>query len=198
MKKVILIGGSPRVGKSTAAALLASKLVRPCISTDDIGEALQSVLDISPMKGFDYPDYYVMRTKQELIEDIITYHRKLEPAIARLVETHSDWGDPLIMEGWALYPELVRGIENGQVFSVWLIAAPGLLEQRVRESCSFGNNERVVENYLARSEWHNNLLLEQCRAHNRNYIRVGEGMTPEEIVGEIMKMLLSFIDNKLS
>jgi len=187
-KKVILIGGSPRVGKSTAAALLASKLLRPCVSTDDIGEALQSVLDINPMKGYDYPDYYARRTQQQLIDDIIAYHKKVEPAIARLVETHAAWGDPLVMEGWALYPALVRRIENEQVFSVWLIAEEGLLEHRVRASCSFGENAKVIGNYLARSEWHNKTLLEQCRTWNRNHVYVEEGMTAEAIVAAIQKM----------
>ena len=188
-----MIGGSPRVGKSTAAALLASKLVRPCISTDDIGEALQSVLDIGPMKGYPYPDYYAMRTKQELIDDIIVYHKKVEPAIARLVEVHSRWGSPIIMEGWALYPELVRRIENAQVFSVWLIAEPGLFERRMRRNSAFLDNAtepgKVKEGYLHRSEWHNQTLLGQCRAGQRNAIHVDVSMGPEEIVGSIMELL---------
>jgi len=58
MKKVILIGGSPMVGKSTAAVALASKLRVPCLSTDDIGEILQTVSAIDPMKGQQYLDYY--------------------------------------------------------------------------------------------------------------------------------------------
>ena len=189
MKKVILIGGSPRVGKSTAAALLASKLLRPCISTDDIGEALQSVLDINPMKGYDYPDYYVQRSPQQLIDDIVAYHKKVEPAIARLVEVHSAWGSPLVMEGWALYPELVRRIENEQVFSVWLIAGEGLLEQRVRENTSFSGNEKVVANYLHRSHWHNKTLLGQCKAGQRNVVFIDDNMTPEQIVATILGML---------
>ena len=184
-----LIGGSPRVGKSTAAALLASRLLRPCVSTDDIGLALQSVLDINPMKGYGYPDYYAQRTPQQLIDDIVTYHKKLAPAIARLVEEHADWGDPLVMEGWALYPELVRKIENEQVFSVWLIAGEGLLEQRVRMNTSFSGNEKVMENYLARSEWHNRTMLEQCVALGRKFIRVELGMTTEEIVDALQLLI---------
>ena len=186
---MILIGGSPRVGKSTAAALLASKLLRPCISTDDIGEALQSVLDISPMRGYPYPDYYALRTVEQIIDDIVVYHKKLEPAIASIVEKHASWGDPLIMEGWALYPELVRRIENEQVFSVWLIAGEGLFEQRVRKNTSFSENEKVVANYLARSEWHNKTMLEQCIVLKRSYIRVELGMTTEQIVAAIQKTL---------
>jgi len=193
MQKVILIGGSPRVGKSTAAVLLASKLLRPCVSTDDIGAALQSVLDINPMKGYPYPDYYALRTKQELIDDIVAYHKKVEPAIARLVEEHSQWGSPIIMEGWALYPELVRRIENGQVFSVWLIAEPGLFESRMRKNSSFLANatepEKVIEGYLHRSQWHNQALLSQCRAGQRNMIFVDENMTPEGIVEAILRIL---------
>ena len=193
MKKVILIGGSPMVGKSTVAALVASNLMFPCVSTDDIGEALQTVSDINPMGSRDYLDYYAQSDTQRLIDDMIEYHQKLEPAIARLIDIHSDWGNPLIMEGWALYPEPVGRINNEHVFSVWLIAEDGLLRKRMAMKKSFWQDarepEKVIENYLYRSEWHNRKLLEQCKTEKQRYIVIGEDSTAEGIVKVILEMI---------
>jgi 2-phosphoglycerate kinase len=192
MKKVILIGGSPMVGKSTAAISLAAKLAYPCISTDDIGEVLQTVTDISPMRGHDYLDYYTCREKAKLIEDITDYHKKMEPAIRKLAEIHSAWGNPLIIEGYALYPDQFKE-QNGNVFSVWLIADKHLLENRLNSNTDFYKNakdpEKGRENYLYRSEWHNEKIFEQCKAGNQNYIIVKQESTTEEIASCIMDML---------
>ena len=64
MKKVILIGGSPMSGKSTIALKLAQRLNYPCIPADDIGEALQTVADIDPMRGMHYHEYYINTPKE--------------------------------------------------------------------------------------------------------------------------------------
>ena len=192
MSKVILIGGSPMVGKSTIAVSLAAKLQCQCISTDDIGEALQTTTDIDPMRGQNYLDYYADNGRTKLIEDIIEYHKKLEPAIYRLIDIHSTWGNPLIMEGWALYPNRLKDV-NSNVFSCWLIAGDDLLENRLLMNNDFYINarepEKVIENYLYRSQWHNKLVLEQCRAENQNHLFVNEKSTTVEIVSSILDML---------
>ena len=43
MGKVLMIGGSPMTGKSTAAAAMGSVRRWPCLSTDDVGEVLQAL-----------------------------------------------------------------------------------------------------------------------------------------------------------
>ena len=194
MKKVILIGGSPMVGKTTAAVSLAAKLAYQCISTDDIGEVLQTIADINPMRGQNYLDYYSDNEKSKLIDDIINYHKILEPAINRLIEIHSAWGrgKPMIMEGWALYPNNLKNT-NENVFTIWLVADKNLLRTRFIANESFYKNardpEKVIENYVFRSEWHNNLILEQCKANNQVYILVKEDSSTDEIVASILKLL---------
>lgn len=181
------------IGKSTASIMLASKLLYPCISTDDIGNILQTVSDISPMKGQNYLDYYAYSEKQQLIDDIIEYHRQHIPAIYSLIDIHSTWSTPLVMEGWALYPEQMAKIRNDNVFSVWLIADDGLLKKRLNMNKEFYQNakepEKVIENYLYRSEWHNQNLVEQCKARNYNHIIVKEETTTEQVVDTIWGML---------
>ena len=194
MQKVILIGGSPMVGKSTAAMALSAKLQYPCISTDDIGEILQTVSDINPMGDQNYLDYYAYNKKEKLIEDINKYHAAHEPAIEKLIDVHSTpWANPLIIEGYALYPtKLKEKNENDNVFSVWLIAEDNLLKSRLIKDVNFYANakepQKVIENYLYRSEWHNQTILEQCKSGNRNYIFVNEESTTGEIISSIVDM----------
>lgn len=193
MEKVILIGGSPMIGKSTISAILASRLLYPCISTDDIGEALQTISNINPMQGKNYLDYYSDISKDELIRDITIYHNVLKPAISRLINIHSTWGNPIVMEGWALYPEHVSSINTNNVFSIWLVASGGLLEKRIHEKSSFyqnaSNPESVIENYLYRSEWHNQTILNQCRTLNQNYLLVDNSSKAVDITEQIFTML---------
>lgn len=49
-------------GKSTLASRLSALYGYSHISTDDIGEILQTALDINPIKGFDYREYYIQKS----------------------------------------------------------------------------------------------------------------------------------------
>lgn len=191
MNKVILIGGSPMTGKSTVAIALASKLNRACISTDDIGEVLHTVTDINPMKGQYYTDYYSNTDKEKLIEDIKMYHAQIKPAIKRLVDIHSSWGTPVIIEGWAIYPDILDCLNIETVKSVWLIANESLLAKRLEDNTSFykdaSNPKKMLENYLYRSLWHNEFLLEQCKLNNQRYILINENESPSELADKICK-----------
>lgn len=77
MIKAIIIGGAPMIGKSTIAIELAAQYKFACLSTDDIGESLRAQIDneiINPMKGFDYREYYILKTKEQLILDAKKQH----------------------------------------------------------------------------------------------------------------------------
>lgn len=171
MGKVILIGGSPMVGKSSVSLTIASKLKYPCISTDDIGEALQTVAPINPMQGKDFRDYYANTPIDRLIVDIQRYHKAMEPAIERLVEIHSSWGNSLLIEGWALYPKHIQQFKSNNISAVWLIACDGLLGSRLLGKPDFLDGV-AARNYLSRSNWHNTMLLEQCKAVDAPFVFV--------------------------
>ena len=180
------------IGKSTISVLLAARLLYPCISADDIGEILQTVSDINPMKDTFYLDYYANTDKDRLIEDIVAYHKHLETPIRRLIEIHSSWGSPLIIEGWALYPNMIAEIKSDNIFSVWLIAENDLLKQRMIQSNFYqdaNNPEKVIDNYLYRSEWHNKIIWKQCRDANQKFLMIGENTEPDEIVASIYGMI---------
>jgi 2-phosphoglycerate kinase len=193
MTKVILIGGSPMCGKSTVSKVLASRLGWAYISTDDIGEIIQTVIDINHIKGQDYSDYYANTDKDKLIADIQEYHSKMKPAILRLIDIHSTWGTPIIIEGWALYPKIMNEIENQSVKSVWLIANKSLFENRFLNNIEFYqlavNPKTMKENYLYRSLWHNDYILEQCKLKKQSYILVSENMSVDDILKKIQRII---------
>ena len=113
--KVILIGGAPMTGKSAAARLVAAQLGYGCMSTDDIGQAIEAVTTpqshpaLHRMVGQDYREYYVARSITQLIADAEVRHAALWPALERIIVSHASWGTPLVLEGWALQPDAVAG-----------------------------------------------------------------------------------------
>lgn len=187
MKNLILIGGAPMAGKSTVGVELASRLKRACLSTDDIGAALQTVAAIDPMRGMDYKRYYAETPPDRQIKDVLEYHRWVEPALARLIAEHSAWGSPLVMEGWALYPGHVLPLLNENAAAVWLIAKDGLLEKRMA-GASFLDNSEAARNYLLRSKWHNGYLLEQCRAAGAKTIEIDGGDSAQALADRILSL----------
>jgi len=194
MTKVILIGGSPMTGKSTVAMALASELKWACLSADDIGEVLQTVTNINPMRGQNYSDYYMNTDKEQLIEDIKKYHAQIKPAIKRLIDIHRTWSTPIIIEGWALYPDIMDDLETEAVKSVWLIADKQLLETRLKSNASFyknaGDPEKMIENYLFRSQWHNEFLLQQCKLRNQKYVLINGSESPRALAAKICNELI--------
>lgn len=118
-------------GKTTLACRLSICYGYNHISTDDIGEILQTVSDINPMKGFDYREYYIKKSSEELTGEAYQYHKRIFPAIERLISIHVGWSTPIIIEGWALYPEMLRDTVGENIKKVWLICEQTVLQKAI-------------------------------------------------------------------
>lgn len=184
-KKVILIGGSPMVGKSTIAIKLSSKYGYNCISTDDIGEALQTVIDINPMNNMDYQEYYIKKSIGELITDVEEYHLKIWPAIKKLIDIHSDWSTPIIIEGFALYPRLLKSVKADNIASIWLVGSSDLFRERLirREEFYKGASDvnLLIDKYIKRSSWHNSKIKKELDDMEEEYIMVTKELSIEKV-----------------
>ncbi len=191
--KVILIGGSPMSGKTTLAIKLAAKYEYACVSTDDIGEIVGTVADVNPMKGYDYREYYVNNSIADLINYTSRYHRILWPSIKHLIEVHSTWSTPIIIEGWALYPKLVNAIESENVKTIWLVSDKDILEKRLVDDRDFykgaSSEKAMITNYLQRSIWHNEKIFSEVTELNNDYIRVTKDLPEEKLVGKAIEIL---------
>ena len=191
--KVILIGGSPLSGKTTLSTILATSYGYSHISTDDIGEILQTALDIDPMNGLDYKEYYIKKSPEELETEAYEYHKKIFPAIERLIGIHSCWSNPLIMEGWALYPEMLKQIKGENVKKIWLVCEPEVLQKRLVRNKPFYSDstdkDAMISKYLGRSIWHNDKIWNECKATKDPYIYVTDGMDIKELLKKSLFLL---------
>ncbi len=188
MGKVLLIGGSPMIGKSTVARRMASQYEIQSLSTDDIGEMLQTVVDINPMKGMDYLKYYENVDVKQQIEDLKQYHRSMESAIIKMIDIHSKWGSSMIIEGYAVYPHLLNA-NTENVEAIYLLANDALLLSRLNKSKAFEDaSDKAKQNYLQRSLGHNQFLREECEKYNCKSIQINGTETVDEIVKKILEI----------
>lgn len=192
LPRVILIGGAPLVGKSTAARKLAARLEYGCLSTDDLGLAIGAATTAKShpafheMDGIDYREYYVTRSVVELIADVERRHAALWPSLSRVITTHAAWGDPTVIEGWALYPARVAALRLPNYASLWLVADDALLEARVRAATDFyrgaSNEETMIRHFIERSRCYNERVREEALKLGRPIVNVTLDTTVDEIV----------------
>lgn len=195
--KVILIGGAPMTGKSTVARLVAGQLGYGCLSTDDIGQAIEAVTTpqshpaLHGMAGQDYREYYVTRTVQQLIADADRRHAALWPALQRVILAHADWGTPLVMEGWALQPQAVAQLQHQAVRSIWLVTDEQLLAHRVRQDDFWrgaSDEQGMIDRFLGRSIACNTRIREVARRLGLPVVSVSTDQTAEMLVERSLRI----------
>jgi len=194
MKKIILIGGAPMTGKTTIAVKLASVLEYACMSTDDIGESLRAKIKnkrLNPILGYDYREYYISRTADQLIDDTRIQHEEIWPSVKAVIKAHSGWGKPVVIEGWNLYPQKTKELNDQNIESYWLTADENLLKTRIEQNRSFYEGASdiglLTANYLKRSLWHNNLIKTEAQKLGMTIIKVTEESEPGVIADKILK-----------
>jgi len=192
--RVILIGGAPMSGKTTVAQMLAATLGYGYLSTDDLGEAIRAVttIDSHPhlhsMDGYDYREYYVTRSPDELIADSILEHRALWPAVQSVIRAHATWGAPIVIEGWSLWPERVIQLRLPSMRSLWFVAHEPTLHERMVNAVDFydgaSDEAAMMRHYLARSLWCNSRLKEEVK----KFALTSVELPPQAPVHEIVEM----------
>jgi len=195
--KIIYIGGTPMTGKTTIARILSCRLQYECISTDDIGAAITAVTDgeLYPrfhyMSGHDHRDYYTRTGMNTQIRDINAYHAALWPALRVLINNHATWGNPLVIEGWALRPAYMAGL-RGDVAGLFLLADDALIEQRALDSpFTDGAADRalMVRRYVERSRRYTSEIRSEITRLGLSAITVTHMLKPKDIAEECMRVL---------
>ena len=199
LPKVILLGGAPLSGKSEVACLLSRRLGFDLLHTDDFGTAIRAmdhslqVDGLDPMVGGDYKEYYLQGEVKNLMQEALTAHRALWPAVQAVILARADWGEPAIVEGWALLPEVVAEGLPANCKAVWLVVDDRVFEQRLRSQPTFYKGARdetkLIKQFAARSVAFNQYLQAQTSQYGLPTIRLCPSDLPEATADQILALL---------
>lgn len=171
-RRILLIGGSSGVGKTSVAQRLGRRLAFSHVLVDDIRIAIQSVTtpaEKPDLHRFHGPDFLSRMSAQQFVDGLIAVGRAITPALHTIVSHHLavDVAGPLLLEGDGILPALaasqdfadVRGTRlpdiSRRVASVFLIEpdADVLLENQLQRSPTFYGGDPEMQRRYTDAIW---------------------------------------------
>jgi len=197
--KVVVLGGAPLTGKSTVARMLAARLGFTSICIDDLGQAIRAVTTTQShpafhlMHDFDYREYYVSRSIEELVADANLYHEAIWPAAKQLIIQHASWGNPAVIEGWAVRPESVATLALDTVQAIWLVASRDVLEARLCGETGFyhgaSDEDKMIRHFVERSGRHDERIRAAAAQLGMPTIEISASTSIEEACQACLRAL---------
>ncbi|NUP38612.1 MAG: AAA family ATPase [Streptomyces sp.] len=191
---MVLIGGTSNVGKSTVARAVAERLGFECRSTD--------LLARHPGRPWRTPErevpahvaeHYASLTVDELITSVLAHYDRLWPRIRTLIATHAAQdgdGAGLVLEGSALWPVRVAGLDTPHTGAVWLTADEAVLRARVhtggRYEAATDEERALMDSFLARTERYQSLMVEALDELDLDRIDAGAGRTVAGLADSVL------------
>lgn len=194
---VFLIGGAPGAGKTTLGRALAAKQGIASVTIDDLLTVAQTVTTpethpgLHVMRRAPSLEYFTDRSVEELQADADIQHEACWPFVRSLIVKRATW-DPasIVIDGWHLRPDKVAGLELENVRSGWIVIAPSVLIEREMDNQQWlkgsTDPQRMLENFLARSLWYNDLIAQQSAAFRMPVLY----QTGDVSVDDLCEMLL--------
>ena len=169
--RVILIGGTSHVGKSTVSELLAVSLGREHLSTDSLARHPGRPWKPAPEKvPAHVAEHYLSLSVDELVDDVLRHYRvNVWPMVEEIVASYSsDPASPgIVVEGSALWPELAAGLDFGKVAAIWLTASQEVLRQRIHEGSGYGSKSsrerEMIDKFLQRTVAYDLRMVDSAR-----------------------------------
>jgi 2-phosphoglycerate kinase len=162
--RVILIGGSSHLGKSTLARRLAERMAWHSCSTDKLARHPgrpwgSGSLPVPPHVS----EHYLSLSDHELIASVLDHYRNMQAIIADLITRYvEDRSIPtLVLEGSAVLPEMSVALVSSDVFAVWLITSDALIDARIRRESQFESRDGIGRELIGK-------FIERSRRHNRH------------------------------
>ena len=184
--RVVLIGGTSNVGKSTVAQAVADKLGFECLSTDRLGRHPGRPW---PTPNREVPahvvEHYRSRTVDELVTAVLGHYERLWPRIEELITTH----DGLVLEGSGLWPVRVAKLTVPRTVAVWLTATDDVIRARVHAAGGYAaatDAERhLMDKFLSRTWRYQALMLDAVDTWGLDRIE-GSGRSVAELVDAVL------------
>lgn len=197
--RVILIGGSSHVGKSTLALSLAAKLGWSYRSTDKL--ARHPGRPWVGANGNTIPEHvaqhYENLSVTALFDDVLSHYQKnVLPQVEAIVDSHaSDLSmECLVLEGSALWPEFVANLVSVHgVKGIWLTASDQLFSDRILKVSNFYNRSKeekfLIQKFLSRTILYNQRMREKVEHLGLISIDVESLLTAEELSKKCMELM---------
>lgn len=196
--RVMLIGGTSNVGKSTVARELADRLGFAYRSTDGLAR--------HPGRPWRTPErevpahvteHYAALTVEELTGSVLGHYERLRPRVEELIAAHADedgTGHGLVLEGSALLPDHVARLPGSGTGAVWLTADVSVVRARVYAAGQYDaatpSERLVMDKFVARSERFQSIVLDAVDRLGLTRLDVGDGRP----VGEVADAVLDAVD----
>ena len=166
--RVILIGGTSHVGKSTVSRALAERFGWVCRPTDKMARHPGRPWQTAPAQvPAHVADHYRSLPVDELVADVLRHYTdNVWPQVARLVALHTtDLATSLlIVEGSAVLPELAVTVMHHGVAAIWLTADDEHLQHRIhresRHALKTSREKELIDKFVARTCMFNQRTIE--------------------------------------
>ncbi|WP_202876069.1 hypothetical protein [Kribbella sp. VKM Ac-2566] len=189
--RVVLVGGTSNVGKSTVAQVLAARLGFDYLSTDKLGR--------HPGRPWATPyhevpshvvEHYRSLTGEELVDALLDHYERMWPRIEELVTGRSTAAAGLVLEGSGIWPANVARLTTPYTSAVWLSANERVLSARMHRTSRYDDlpaeGRYLVDKFLARSIGYQTRMLALVEQLALNRLDVTEARSPEQLADELL------------
>ncbi|MFI1092496.1 hypothetical protein [Streptomyces sp. NPDC020917] len=191
---MVLIGGTSNVGKSTVTQVVAEKLGFECLSTDGLARHPGRPWRTSEREvPAHVAEHYGSLTVDELITSVLDLYDRLWPRIEELITAHAaeDHGRTgLVLEGSALWPVRVAGLQVPRTAAVWLTTEDSVVSARVhaagRYEAATDEEQRLMDKFLARTERYQTLMIDAIDRLGLDRIDAGGGRSAAELADIVL------------
>ncbi len=192
--RVVLIGGTSNVGKSTVACAVAASLGFETLSTDGLAR--------HPGRPWRTPErevpanvveHYGSLTVDELIRSVLDHYRGMWPSIEQLITTRAAQDGAsagLVMEGSALWPEFVAQLTVPHTAAVWLTADPAVIRARVCQAGGYAEatntEQHLMDKFLARTERYQTLMVHAVDRLDLDRLHTGHDWSVQKLTAAVL------------
>lgn len=186
VRRVVLIGGTSNVGKSAVGRAVAERLRFGYRATDLLarhpGRPWRTAERAVPPH---VAGHYASLTPGELVASVLGHYERLWPRIEELIRS----ADGLVLEGSALWPDRVAGLDAPGTDAVWLTAAPTVIRARIHAAGHYAEatpyERLLMDKFLTRTLRFQDLMLATVDPMNLPRIDTS-GRTVEKSAGAVL------------
>ena len=196
--RVILIGGTSHVGKSTLGRSLADKLDWDYVSTDSLGKhpGRPWINENTKVIRKYVAKHYKSLSVEALLSDVLLhYQQNILPQVETLVKDCicDRSSKSLLIEGSALYPRFVEYlIDTKNVRGIWLTASDRIVQNRIYKASNFYNvtqeEKYLIQKFLERTLIYDRRMREDIKSLELVQIDV-EFPTSKELIKKCLEQI---------